>query len=245
MCLLKRAAALAAALCMGLLLTACGGKGEALVMATNANFPPYEYHEGDEIVGIDAEIAQKIADKLGRELKIEDTEFGSIITGVQTGKYDIGMAGITVDEDRKKQVNFSDTYATGVQVIIVKEDSEIAVPDDLAGKKIGVQENTTGDIFCTEEFGEGSIDRYKGGPEAVQALTQGKVDAVVIDREPAKVFVSQNEGLKILDTEYANEDYAIAVNKEDTELLEQINQALSELKADGTLQAIIDKYIHD
>ena len=214
-----------------------------LTMATNAYFPPYEYYEGEEIVGIDAEIAKAVADKLGLELKIEDMEFDSIITAVQTGKADIGLAGMTVTDERKQSVNFSDTYATGIQVVIVTEDSYITSVDDLEGKKIGVQLSTTGDIYASDDYGEEFVEQYNKGADAVMALTQGKVDAVIIDNEPAKSFVAANEGLKILDTEYVTEDYAACINKENTELLDAVNGALAELKEDGTLQGILDKYI--
>lgn len=217
--------------------------GGTLKMATNAQFPPYEFYEGQEIVGIDAEIAKLIADKLGMELVIEDMEFDSVLLAVPSGKADIGMAGLTVDETRLVSMDFSTPYATGKQVIIVPEGSEIASPDDLKGKKIGVQLSTTGDIYCSDEFGEEAMDRYSKGADAVVALTQGKVDAVVIDNEPAKVFVAENEGLKILETEYAVEDYAIAIAKGNTSLLNQINAALAELTASGDIQTIIDKYI--
>ena len=214
-----------------------------LTMATNAYFPPYEYYQGEEIVGIDAEIAQAIADKLGLELKIEDMEFDSIITAVQTGKADMGLAGMTVTDERKQSVNFSDTYATGIQVVIVTEDSDIASVDDLEGKKIGVQLSTTGDIYASDDYGEDFVEQYNKGADAVMALKQGKVDAVIIDNEPAKSFVAANEGLKILDTEYVTEDYAACINKENAELLDAVNGALAELKEDGTLQSILDKYI--
>lgn len=235
--------------------TACGSKKEdttsgnkkeekeTLVMATNAEFPPYEYYDGDEIIGIDAEFAAAIAEKLGMELKIEDMAFDSIIPAVQGGKADIGVAGMTVDEDRKTQVDFTDTYYTGRQVIIVKEDSTIAGPDDLAGKKIGVQQGTTGDIYTTDDYGDENIERFNKGMEAVQALQQGKVDAVVIDDQPAKTFVEENEGLKILETEYVEEEYAIALKKGNDELLEKINKAIKELKEDGTFDKIVAKYI--
>lgn len=226
-------------------------EGEAkktLVMATNATFPPYEYYDGESIVGIDAEIAQAIADKLGMELKIEDMEFNSIINAVQNGSVDFGMAGMTVTEDRLKSVDFSDSYATGVQVVIVKEDSDIASVDDLTGKKIGVQLSTTGDIYASDTpdnggFGEENVEKYSKGADAVIALTQGKVDAVIIDNEPAKEFVKANEGLKILETEFVSEDYAIAFAKNNTELKDKVNTALNELINDGTVQKIIDKYI--
>lgn len=233
------------------MLCACGKKESAgmtvndgvLTMATNAYFPPYEYYEGEEIVGIDADIAKAVADKLGLELKIEDMEFDSIITAVQTGKVDMGLAGMTVTDERKKSVNFSDTYATGIQVVIVPEDSDITSVDDLTGKKIGVQLSTTGDIYASDDYGEENVEKYNKGADAVMALKQGKVDAVIIDNEPAKNFVETNEGLKILDTEYVTEDYAACINKDNTDLLDAVNGAIAELKEDGSLQKIIDQYI--
>lgn len=243
---------------------ACGGAGEKekLIMATNAAFPPYEYKEGDKIVGIDAEIAAAIAEELGMELEIVDTEFGSIIGGVQSGKYDIGMAGMTVTEERKQSVNFSNTYAKGVQSVIVTADSKYASYEDFytgfdadgnptgvkADIKIGVQQDTTGDIYSSDKpanwgFGEDKVVRFKTGADAVQALKTGKVTAVIIDNEPAKAFVAANEGLKILEASYVEEDYAIAIAKDNTELLEKINAALVKLTEDGTIPAIIEKYI--
>ncbi len=220
-----------------------GDTKEKLVMATNAAFPPYEFYENEKIVGIDADIAAAIADKLGMELEIQDTEFGSIITGVQTGKYDMGMAGMTVTEERKLTVNFSDTYATGIQSVIVKEGSEIKTIDDIDGKKIGVQQDTTGHIYASDDYGDEAVVPFNKGADAVAALESGKVDCVIIDNEPAKSFVAANEGLVILDTEYAVEDYAICIAKENTELLEKVNGALKELIADGTVKTIVDKYI--
>ena len=221
-----------------------------LIMATNAAFPPYEYIEGNEIVGIDAEIAKAIADKLGLELVIQDMEFDSIIESVKGGKADIGLAGLTVTDERKEAVNFTESYATGVQVIIVVEDSKIASVDDLfaegASHTIGVQRATTGDLYTTwdlEDEGLATIDRYSKGADAVQALKTGKVDCVVIDNEPAKAFVNAVEGLKILDTEYIQEQYAAAMNKNNAELYEAVNTALKALIEDGTIQGIIDKYI--
>lgn len=247
---MKKFLALALAVLMLLAVTACGKKEEGIVMATNAEFPPYEFYEGDKIVGIDAEIAEAIANKLGMKLTIEHIDFDSILPGVQAGKYDFAMAGLTVTDERKEVVDFSTTYATGVQVVIVKEDSPITSVDDLfadgANTIIGVQKATTGDLYCTwdiEDEGLGTVERYNKGADAVMALTSGKVDCVVIDNEPAKVFVKNNEGLKILETEYVTEDYAIAVNKNNTELLEKMDAALKELIADGTVQKIIDKYI--
>ena len=216
--------------------------GGTLVMATNAEFPPYEYHDGGEIVGIDADIAAAIAEQLGMELKIEDMAFDSIIMAVNSGKADVGIAGMTVTEDRLENVNFSDPYATSSQVIIVTGDSEIGSSDDLSGKKIGVQLGTTGDILADDVEGA-TVERYNKGFEAVQALSQGKIDAVIIDRQPAQVFVDENEGLKILDEAFAEEEYAIAVAKDNTELLDKVNAALGELKESGKLDEIIGKYI--
>lgn len=248
---MKKVLTLALATVMTMLACAsCGGSEEALVMATNAEFPPYEYFEGETIVGIDAEIAQAICDKIGAELTIEHVDFDSIIPGVQSGKYDFAMAGLTVSDERKEQVDFSTSYATGVQVIVVKEDSAITSVDDLfaqgASHTIGVQLATTGDLYTTwdlEDAGLATIERYNKGADAIMALTSDKVDCVVIDNEPAKVFVQNNEGLKILETEYITEEYAIAVGKENTELMEKVNTALNELIADGTVKSIIDKYI--
>ena len=219
-----------------------GKESDTLVMATNAEFPPYEYYEGDEVVGIDAEIAQAIAEELGMTLKIEDMAFDSIIPAVTSGKEDFGAAGMTVTEDRKKNVDFTDTYATATQVIIVKEDSDIAGPDDLVGKKIGVQLGTTGDIYAGD-IEDAEVEQYNKGFEAVQALTQGKIDAVVIDGEPAKEFVAQAEGLKILDEAFTEEEYAIAVAKGNDDLREKINDALAKLKESGKIDEIVAKYI--
>ena len=228
--------------------TEAQSEGGVLVMATNAEFPPYEFHERvdgeDTIVGIDAEVAALIAEELGMTLEIEDMAFDSVLAAVQTGKADIAMAGITVTEERLKSVNFTDSYTTATQMIIVAEDSDIAGPDDLAGKTIGVQLGTTGDIYV-EDVEDAKIERYSKGFEAVQALIQGKVDAVVIDGEPAKVFVSQNEGIKLLDEAFTEEEYAIAIAKDNEELLEKVNDALNTLKENGEFQKVVDKYIND
>ena len=215
-----------------------------LTMATNAAFPPYEMTtDAGEFEGIDIEAAQAIADKLGLELQIDDMDFDAALLSVQQGKADIVMAGVTVTDERKAVMDFSDSYATGIQSVIVPEGSDIASPDDLAGKKIGTQRGTTGYIYCTDDFGEDAVVAYDSGLTAVQALNNGQVDAVVIDNAPAKEYVAANPGLKVLETSYAEEDYAIGMNKDNTALVEAVNAALEELKADGTLQSIVDKYI--
>ena len=242
----------------------CGKKDDnKLVMATNAAFPPYEYKADDgSFAGIDVEIAGLIAKELGLELEIVDIDFGAIVAGVETGKYDMGMAGLTVTEERKESVNFTTSYAKGIQSVIVKADSAYASFEDFytgfdadgdpagvkEGIKIGVQQDTTGDIYSSDVpknwgFGEGNVERYKTGADAVEALKSGKVTAVIIDNEPAKSFVNANEGLKILDGSYAEEDYAIAINKEDTELLNKINEALKKLTDNGEIAKIVNKYI--
>lgn len=232
-----------------MLVVGCGSKKSGmtveegkLIMGTNAAFPPYEYYEGDTIVGIDAEIAQAIADELGLELVIEDMEFDGIIGAVTAGKVDMGLAGMTVTEDRLENVNFSDTYAHASQVVIVTNDSEIATVDDLANKTVGVQLGTTGDIYAEDIEGV-TLERYNKGFEAVQSLLTGKIDAVIIDEQPAKAFVSQNEGIKILEEKFTDEDYAAAIAKDNTELVESVNKALASLKSSGKLDEIVAKYI--
>ena len=214
-----------------------------LTMATNAAFPPYEMTtDAGEFEGIDIETAQAIADKLGLELQIDDMDFDAALLSVQQGKADIVMAGVTVTDERKAVMDFSDSYATGIQSIIVPDGSDIASPDDLAGKKIGTQRGTTGYIYCSDDFGDENVVAYDDGLTAVQALNNGQVDAVVIDNAPAKEFIAANPGLVILETSYAEEDYAIGLAK-GSSLEDAINGALEELKADGTLQSIVDKYI--
>ncbi len=248
---MKKVLALTLAAVMMLAFAACStpAEKEVLTMGTNAAFPPYEMvDENNNIIGIDAEIAAAVAEKLGMELEIKDMAFDSLITAVSSGAIDVALAGMTVTEERKEAVNFSDSYATGIQVVIVTEDSAIATIDDLEGKKIGVQSGTTGDIYCSDSpenggYGEDAVSRYDNGALAVQALINGQVDCVVIDNEPAKAFVEANEGLKILETEFAIEDYAAAIAKENTELLDKFNTALSELKAEGKIDEIVGKYI--
>lgn len=265
---------LAAVLLMSMgLLAGCGetdkDQGDAkekLIMATNAAFPPYEFvDDNGEFAGIDVEIAALIAAELGMDLEIKNVDFGVILGGVQSEKYDIGMAGMTVTDERKEQVNFSSTYAKAKQVVIVKEDSTYASYEDFYtgyttvdgeevpagvkdGIKIGVQQDTTGDIYSSDEpanwgFGESNVTRYKTGALAVEDLKQGRLTAVIIDNEPAKEFVNQNPGLKILEGAYADEEYAIAINKNDTELLQKVNDALKKFTDNGEIQKIVDKYI--
>ena len=215
-----------------------------LTMSTNAAFPPYESTDDNgNFVGIDIDVAAAIAEKLGLELQVDDMDFDAALLAAQNGKSDMVMAGVTVTDDRQLVMDFSDSYATGIQSIIVKEDSDIASPDDLADKMIGTQRGTTGYIYCSDDFGDEHVTPYDNGLTAVQALVNGQVDAVVIDNAPAKEFVEANPGLKILDTAYAEEDYAIGVAKGNTAMLDAINTALEELKNDGTLQAIVDKHI--
>ena len=275
---MKKFAALLLTLVMVLSLAACGSKTETpakeeapaqaetqepaaeagfttvedgkLHMSTNAAFPPYEMIKDDgTFEGIDVEVAQAIADKLGLELVVDDMGFDAALLAAQNGQSDMVMAGVTVTEERQKVMDFSDSYATGVQVVIVKEDSPIATVDDLSNAEmIGCQKATTGYIYCSDTvenggYGEDHVTAYDTGATAVMALVNGQVDAVVIDSAPAEEFVKANPGLKILDTEFAVEDYAIGVAKGNAALLDAINGAMAELKADGTLQAIVDKYI--
>ncbi len=248
---MKKLIALVLAMVMVLTaMTVLAEEKKTLVMGTNAMFPPYEYWDGDKIVGIDAEICAAVAAYLGMDFDVQDMDFDALIPAVNAGKIDVVMAGMTVTEERALMVNFTDSYATGVQVVIVKEDSEITSVDDLfAGEKkyvIGVQQATTGDLYCTwdlEDEGKATVNRYMNGNEAVMSLMAGKVDCVVIDNEPARAYVAANSGLKILETEYITENYAAAIAKSNTELVAQFNEALRALTADGTIPAIIAKYI--
>ena len=222
-----------------------------LTMSTNASFPPYEMVADDgSFEGIDIEVAGAIAEKLGLELQVDDMGFDAALQAAQTGKSDMVMAGVTVTEERQAVMDFSNSYANGVQVVIVKEDSPIQTVDDLANANmIGCQMGTTGYIYCSDTpenggFGEDHVTPYDDGAAAVQALMNGQIDAVVIDNMPAQEYVAANPGLKILDGEFTNEDYAIGVAKGNTALLDAINGALTELKADGTIQTIVDKYIN-
>lgn len=221
-----------------------------LTMSTNASFPPYEMVADDgSFEGIDIEVAGAIAQKLGLELQVDDMGFDACLQAAQTGKSDIVMAGVTVTEERQAVMDFSNTYANGVQVVIVKEGSPIQTVDDLANANmIGCQMGTTGYIYCSDTpenggFGEDHVTPYDDGAAAVQALMNGQIDAVVIDNMPAQEYVAANPGLKILDGEFTNEDYAIGVAKGNTALLDAINGALEELSNDGTIQSIVDKYI--
>lgn len=218
-------------------------KDGVLIMATNAAFPPYEMVADDgSIEGIDAEVAGAIAEKLGLELEIDDMDFDAALLAVQQGKADIVMAGVSVTEDRLMVMNFSDTYATGIQSVIVKEGSDVTM-DNLGEKMIGTQRGTTGYIYASGDYGEDHVTAYDNGASAVQALMNGQVDCVIIDNAPAQEFVAANPGLTMLDGAWVEEEYAIGLNKDNTGLQEAVNQALAELIADGTVQSIVDKYI--
>ena len=221
-----------------------------LTMSTNASFPPYEMVADDgSFEGIDIEVAGAIAEKLGLELQVDDMGFDAALQAAQTGKSDMVMAGVTITEERQAVMDFSNSYANGVQVVIVKEGSPIQTVDDLANANmIGCQMGTTGYTFCSDTpenggFGEDHVTPYDDGAAAVQALMNGQIDAVVIDNKPAQEYVAANPGLKILDGDFTNEDYAIGVAKGNTALLDAINGALEELTNDGTIQSIVDKYI--
>lgn len=216
---------------------------KVLTMATNAYFRPYEYYDGENIVGIDVEIAQAIAKELGMELKVEDMQFDSILTAVSGGAADFGMAGLTITEDRLKSVDFSTSYANGVQIVITLKDSAVKTIEDLEGKKIGAQLGTTGDTYITEDFGEDAIVRFPNINEAVSAMLAGDVDCIVIDDAIRESLIAAHPELYVLETAYADEDYAIAVAKGNSELLNKIDAAILKLTADGTIDAILAKYI--
>lgn len=211
-----------------------------LIMVTNATFPPYEFYQGNQIVGIDVDLVREIALRNNLELIIEDMAFDSVIAAVQTGKADVAASGITVTDDRKKQIDFTTSYVKADQVIIVRQESDIRGAADLPGRRIGVQHGTTGDTYVTTHIGE--PERYQDGALAVASLATGKVDAVVLDSAPAQEHVARNAGLSILPTSLASEEYAMAIRKNRPELLLMFNKTLTDLQADGTLAAITAKY---
>lgn len=238
---LKLISAVPAALLLVFALSGCGRNDDRLVMVTEATFPPYEFREGGKIVGIDVDLMKAVAKKTGRELVVEDMSFDSVIAAVQAGKADVAASGITVTDERKRQVGFSHPYVTAQQVVIVPKDSEIRGSADLKGKRIGVQHGTTGDLYVTKNIRE--PERFPNGSLAVAALDAGKLDAVVLDGEPSKVHVALHENLVILDEPLTTEEYAIAVNRKNTALLEEINAVIDELRENGGLERIKAKYV--
>lgn len=233
---------LTATLALGML-AGCGSKeSNTIVMGTNAEFEPFEYREGDKVVGFDVEIAKLFAEKMGKELKIEDMAFDTLTLAVESGKIDFIAAGMSVTEERKTQVDFSDPYFTSKQMIIVSSDNtDITSNEDLVGKKIGVQLGTTGDLFASD-IEDAEIVAFDKGSMAILDLKNKKVDAVIIDAEPAKRFVAGQDDLKILDTPFVEEEYAIAVKKGNTKLVEELNAFLKEIKENGQYDEIFNKY---
>ena len=251
---MKKFLSLVLSIVMILGLVACGqkaattaspdGTATKLVMCTNAEFPPYEYKDGGKFMGIDVECAKLIGEKLGVEVEILDIAFDSLIPTVMSGKADFAMAGMTVTEDRKESVDFTHTYQKAVQAIVVPIDSTISSANSLEGKKIGVQTGTTGDIYCSGDFGDAAVERYSKIIDGFQAMKSGKIDAVVVDDQVASAIVEQDStAFKILETAYAEEEYAIAVKKGNTDLLNKLNSVIDEIKSNGELQAIVSKYI--
>lgn len=215
-------------------------KPKTLRMVTEATFPPYEFREAGEIVGIDVDIVTEAARRCGYDVTIEDMTFNSVIAAVQTGKADIAASGITVTEERKKNVNFTIPYVTAKQVILVPVDSPIQSAADLKGKRIGVQQSTTGDIYVTENIGD--PERFENSAILVATLVAGKLDAGVLDGDPAKEYVKTNPQLHILKEALTFEDYAFAISKKNPELLAEFNKAMEEMFADGTIAKIFAKY---
>lgn len=227
--------------------TGCKNDKKVLVMGTNAEFPPFEFVDGGEIKGIDVDFAKAICKELGYELVIENLDFDTLLNALDSKKVDFVAAGMTVTPDREEQANFTITYYKAKQVLIVKEDSNIQSIEDLVGKRIGVQSGTTGQYIAEDEI-EGAKDNdlitgYSAGSLAVKAVENGQIDAVIIDNLPAQEFVKKNEGLKIVDGLFEDEEYAMAFNKKDEELLKKFNEAMQKLIDDGTLQEIVDKYM--
>ena len=237
---------LAFILCCCFIFVGCGNKkndDNKIIMVTNAEFPPYEYKDKNDFKGIDIEIANLIAEKMGKELEILDVAFDSVISAIVSHKADIALAGLTVTEDRKENVNFSDSYFETSQSILFLANSGINKVSDLENKKIGVQTGNIADIKYTEEFGEENIERFNKHIDAVEELKNKKIDAVVLDNEPAEFFASENDEIVMLSNVSSGEEYAIAINKDNKKLLDEINNILAEIKKSGELDEIIKKYI--
>lgn len=215
---------------------------EVLDFGTSADFPPYEYYEGDEIVGIDPDILKAIGDYMGVEIKIHDMDFNTIIASIQAGKMDGGAAGFTVTEERKKSVNFTDSFTKTSQVVIAGKDSDISALDDLEGTKIGTQLGTIGDTIAKDDFGEENVNSFNKVPDAILSLQSKKIDAVILDKHTAENYVNANKDLKIIDTPYLEEEYAIAISKDQPELLAAMNEAIGALKESGEIDRIMEKY---
>lgn len=233
---------------MGIVLVACGGKKEGVTekkvvyVGTNAEFAPFEFLEGDKVTGFDIELITEIAALEGFEIKIQNQAFDGLLPALQAKKIDLIIAGMTVTEERQKAVSFTDSYYTASQVIIVPEGNDtIKSYDDLKGKNVGVQIGTTGDTVISE-IKEITNTKFNNGSEAVLALVAGKVEAVVIDNEPAKNFAAKNKGLKVVETEAAKEDYAIAIAKDNKELLDSVNKGLKTLKENGKYDELVAKW---
>ena len=233
---------------LGVLLTGwlllCCGAGAAengrILMVTEATFPPYEFREGNAIMGIDPEIMREVARRTGRELVIEDMSFDSVITAVVSGKADVAASGITVTPERRGKVDFSIPYVEAAQVIIVPKGSPIRGREDIRGRRIGVQHGATGDIYVTRNIQQ--PERFPNGALAVAAVAAGKVDAAVIDQDPARMYGAGNDRLEILPEPLTSESSAIAVRKGNPELLQDINSASADLKASGRLEEIRTAY---
>ena len=218
------------------LCTSCGKNENELVMVTEAGFAPYEYYEDGEIVGVDVDIAKEIAKEMGKELVIKDVAFDSIINEVNSGKADFGAAGISYDEERAKQIDFTINYATSKQVVVVREGSSIDDIDKISNQKIAVQLGSTGDMYVTDNYPNAEIVRQKKYLAAVQDLKSAKVDLIVMDELPAQEILKTNDGLVILDEELFTDSYGMVVKKGNTELLNTINDVLTRLQNEGKIE---------
>lgn len=219
-------------------------KKESIQVGLSADFPPYEFYEDGKIVGIDPEIIQALAEEMGTQVEIQDMKFASVLAGLENGKIDVGISGITASDERKKSMDFTDSYAKSVQKVLVAKGGSVNAVEDLTGKKIGVQLGTTGAILAMDEFGEENVSQFDKYGDAVLSLTSGKIDAIILDAQPAEKYAEGSEGkLEVLETPYVEEEYAIAVAKDNKELVDALNKALATLKEKGTIDEILNKYI--
>ena len=221
----------------------CGcSKSDTLVMVTEAGFAPYEYYENKEIVGVDVEIAKKVAQKMGKKLEIKDVAFDSIINEVQKGKADFAAAGMSITEERQKQVDFSIEYATSKQVVIVKKNSTITDPNMIYTKKVGVQLGTVADLYLSEKMSDKNIVRQKKYLSLVEDLKANKVEAIVMDSLPANEILKTNQNLKMLDKELFEDKYGMVVKKGNTEMVNAINEVLEEVISNGQVDSWTIEY---
>lgn len=225
------------------LVSGCSFKDDnKLILVTEAGFAPYEFYQNGEIVGVDIDIAKEIAKELGKELVVKDVSFDFLINEVKSGKADFAAAGISITDERKKQVDFTDEYTVSNQVVVVKKDSPITSFDEISNKKIAVQLGTVADLYVSDNYPDATLVQHKKYLSAVEDVKANKVDCLIMDELPAKEIVKANSGLKIMDGILFQDRYGMIVKKGNDKLRKQINKVLKRLIDDGTIEKLVLKY---